>query len=597
MRIQRLNLAAFGHFTERVLVFDEPGLHIIHGSNEAGKSSALRGLKALLYGIDERTLDNFLHANDKLRIHGVLRTADGQELDFVRRKGRKNTLLTPGGEALGAEVLAPFLQGVTAELFATLFGIDHRALVQGGQEILAQQGEVGQALFSAALGSPALHKVLAELEETAKGLFLPSASKPTINAAIRAHAELRTGIRKISLSSTTWNDHLRILAATTRELEKIESQLSDKRLELTRLQRIQRILPKLARRRELNQELAALGDVRILAEDLGSRRLTALNMLETAETIFNKATARLGGLQEQREGLTVNEALLGQADSIEALYARLDSYRKALQNRPRLVAESQQLHIKGARILNEARPDLSLGDVGPLRSVLARRQQLTELATEQVSLHSREEQAQRSLNDINKRLDEARKEHAAIEEPGSTAGLRRAIAAARKQGDLDSLIQSTQHGITRLRSDCDTALARLGLWQGALEAVPVLALPGRESIQRFEDADDELLERSRRLEDKRDELSKALADASRRLAEIEGAGEVPTEAALSSARSARDGVWQLLRRQWLDGEDVSAEADAHQAEGLPLPEVFEQRLAGADELSDRLRREAERVHA
>ena len=93
MKIRELNLATFGPFTERELAFDELGLHIVYGPNEAGKSSALRGLKALLYGIDERTLDNFLHANDKLRIHGYLRSTDGHELTFVRCKGRKNTVL------------------------------------------------------------------------------------------------------------------------------------------------------------------------------------------------------------------------------------------------------------------------------------------------------------------------------------------------------------------------------------------------------------------------------------------------------------------------------------------------------------------------
>ena len=140
MRIDELNLAAFGPFTDRVLAFGEFGLHIVYGLNEAGKSSALRSLKALLYGIDERTPDNFLHANDKLRIHGFIRTTDGHKLTFVRRKGRKNTLLTPDDEVLDEQVLAPFLQGVTAELFETLFGIDHQALVQGGQEILEQKG-------------------------------------------------------------------------------------------------------------------------------------------------------------------------------------------------------------------------------------------------------------------------------------------------------------------------------------------------------------------------------------------------------------------------------------------------------------------------
>ncbi|MBL4701154.1 MAG: AAA family ATPase, partial [Phycisphaeraceae bacterium] len=105
-----MNLVAFGPFTDRVLDFDGAGLHIVFGPNEAGKSSALRGLKALLYGVEERTLDTFLHANDKLRLSGCLRTADGNELTFVRRKGRKNTLLTPDGEALDDQALRPFLQ-------------------------------------------------------------------------------------------------------------------------------------------------------------------------------------------------------------------------------------------------------------------------------------------------------------------------------------------------------------------------------------------------------------------------------------------------------------------------------------------------------
>ena len=141
MEIRQLNLAAFGPFTERTLDFSqkEAGLHIVYGPNEAGKSSALRGLKALLYNIDVRTSDNHLHANDKLRIEGCIRAADGRELSFVRRKGRKNTLLSMEGESLDDQLLVPFLQGVTQELFEMLFGIDHRALVQGGQEILEQK--------------------------------------------------------------------------------------------------------------------------------------------------------------------------------------------------------------------------------------------------------------------------------------------------------------------------------------------------------------------------------------------------------------------------------------------------------------------------
>lgn len=47
MRLKRLDLKAFGPFTDQTIEFnsEEPGLHIIFGPNEAGKSSSLRALK------------------------------------------------------------------------------------------------------------------------------------------------------------------------------------------------------------------------------------------------------------------------------------------------------------------------------------------------------------------------------------------------------------------------------------------------------------------------------------------------------------------------------------------------------------------------
>ncbi len=596
MKIQELNLAAFGPFTDRILAFDGAGLHIVFGPNEAGKSSALRGLKALLYGVEERTLDNFLHANDKLRINGCLRTADGHELMFVRRKGRKNTLLTPDGEVLDEQVLAPFLQGVTSELFETLFGIDHQALVQGGQEILEQKGDVGQALFSAALGSHALHAVLAELDDEADALFRPRGSTQTINSALKSYAELNKEVRDRSLSSREWDEHRRALGRTTKELEKIQSELAGNRVEVNRLQRIQRILPKLARRRELFQVLQSLGDVVMLSEDFSDRRQKTVNRLETAQAIVGKAAPRLEGLQEQLEGLSINQELLDQTENIEDLHARLGGHRKALQDRPHLEAEGQQLLTDAKSLLKEIRPDLELKDIEELHPVLARRQAIAELGSKNAVLISRVEQAESSLRETEKRLKIARKERDEIPESGSAEALRRAIAASRKQGDFDASIQSTRSELTSLQAECAADLSRLTLWDGELEELAGLGLPNRESINRFEDVYDELEKRLQRLEEKREEATDSLQDTSQRLDEIERVGAVPTEADLTNARSERDQVWQVLRRQWVDGEDISVEASDHQSERT-LPDVFEYRLAGADEVSDRLRREADRVHA
>jgi len=598
MEIRKLNFVAFGPFTERTLFFDQgtKGLHIVYGPNEAGKSSALRGLKALLYNIDERTPDNFLHANDKLRIEGCVRAEDGRELAFARRKGRKNTLLTVDGESLDEQVLAPFLQGVTPELFEMLFGIDHRALVQGGQEILEQKGEVGQALFSASLGSHALHAVLSQLDQEAGELFLPQGSKPMINSALKAYTDLNKQIRGRSLSSREWDEHCRALARTTKELDKIQSELTDNRVEVNRLKRIQRVLPKLARRHELLQKLEVMGVVVVLPDDFGERCQKAVSERETAQAIIQKAKSRLDGLQGQLDGLSVRQEVLEQSESIEALHARLGSYRKAMQDRPHLEAECKQLRTDTESLLKDVRPDLALADIDVLRPVLVKRQRITELGNKNSVLVSRVKLAKSKLRETEARLEEARKEHQKFSGIGLPDSLRRAITTASKSGNVDSAIQSGRSELATSTERCAADFSRLSLWNGSLEDIPGLPVPTRESINRFEDVYAEFNKCAQRFREKQEETVEALRDASRRLDEMQRAGAVPTEKELIELRTDREQAWQLLRRQWIDGEDVNTEASAIDAERV-LPDAFEYRMIGADELADRLRREAERVHS
>ena len=186
MRILELQCIAFGSFTNVHLDFSagEQGLHVVLGPNEAGKSTALRALQALLYGIPNNTSDNFKHKNTALRIGGRTRHSDGTELSFLRRKGYKDTLLDPDGRPIKDSSLDTFLQGVSAGFFATMFGLDHAALVEGGRAILQGEGEVGQSLFAAALGGINLRQILQNFEDEAKQLFLSRGQNPRINYAL-----------------------------------------------------------------------------------------------------------------------------------------------------------------------------------------------------------------------------------------------------------------------------------------------------------------------------------------------------------------------------------------------------------------------------
>jgi uncharacterized protein YhaN len=157
MKIIELKLLACGPFSDtRIdLSSDDHGLHIVYGPNEAGKSSALRGLRNLFYGIPERSPDDFLHPYAKMRLAARIRHSGGEELDFVRRKGRIHTLRAADDQSLLDETaLQRFLNGVSTELFSSLFGIDYDDLVRGGREVQSHGGS-GDEVADAAPVPPA----------------------------------------------------------------------------------------------------------------------------------------------------------------------------------------------------------------------------------------------------------------------------------------------------------------------------------------------------------------------------------------------------------------------------------------------------------
>lgn len=597
MELCRLDLAAFGPFTDHLLDFESSGatLHVVYGANEAGKSSALRGLKALFYGIPARTADNFIHAHQEMRVAGCLRSQNGELLDFVRRKGRKDTLLSVEGEPLEPMALKAFIQGVSAAFFESLFGIDHSALVRGGEEILDQKGEVGQALFSAALGSQVLHQLLDELDAEADELFRPQASTRKINTAVKAYSELQREIREKSLSSTQWNSKRSEVEKATSRLNDVTEDISASVSELNRLRRIKRVQPKLARRKELLHQLADLGEVVVLSEDFSKRRQQALRKLETAQELNHKILNNNIELNDQLKAISINGVLLDKGEAIEELHQRVGAHHKAMQDRPDLEVRCSRLLSDANRQLQEIRPNLELNDVELLRPVYGRRHRITELGARQQRLIAALSSLDKGLHETEAALQECREQLLNLAEPGSADALRSVLNAVRKEGDLEHALETGRQELEILEQQGAAELARLPLWKGGMEDVVMLPLPVRESIKRFEESYDLVDRQQRRLTEKQEELTESRYKTQGQIGEVRGACEVPTEERLDESRSERDQLWNLLRRRWVENENIDSEVSGLLDTGSSLPDQFEQRVVDADAISDRLRREADRV--
>ena len=374
MRIDRLDLIAYGPFTDKSLNLSagESGLHLIYGDNEAGKSTCLRALIAWLFGIPTRTNDSFLHSNSQLRIGGKLRLSDDKTLEFIRRKGTKGTLLRYGtDEPLDDTSLNLFLPGgIDESIFTKLWGIDHVRLVAGGQELLNQSGDLGQALFSAAVGTAGLREVLAGLQSGAEEIYKPRASTKILNQAISNYKDAQKRIKDVSLPIAEWKGLQKDLSDTLLDIGQVEKDIAFKNKEKSRFDRLNRVKGALAERRSLLGRINELGEVLLLPEDFEEKRKTAIDKLQLASEAKEKAETKLESLEKESETLSIRNELLENEEAILALYKELGAVEKTITDRPQQDGKRRLLRNEAETLLKSVRPDEKLDNADNLRPLL-----------------------------------------------------------------------------------------------------------------------------------------------------------------------------------------------------------------------------------
>jgi len=598
LKVKRLDLLAFGPFTKKTLDLSEgkPGLHVVQGPNEAGKSSTLRALKAWLFGIDARSTDNFVHDHRQLRVGGVLETSGGKEIACVRRKGNKDTLLSAESEQpIGDDTLSKLLPGLDEKLFSQLHGIDHAGLVQGGQAILEQGGDLGKSLFGAALGTKGKTDLLGELASEADKLFKSRGQNQIINAAAAKLKEARREEKHESVSVRNWKDLQKSLKEAEETVARIDEELAEARRSKSKLERFRRVAGPLAERRELLDRQAALGDVVLLPEDFGSRRQAALDKLSLAKEQLQKASAKLDRVQQEAGGLDVPQGLLENQAAIEDLQLQLGAFQKSVRDKPAQDAKRRDHRSAAQNLLASIRPDLDLESVETLKPLVNKKRLISTLAQESSLLKQKTGQLDAKQRELSDEKTSLRQQLEAMSGPGKdVASLQAAILAARKSGDLAKMLHKARDAASQQEDACSRELSRLGRFDGSLEDLACRAMPERAVLDSFEKKFDGLDEQAREIVRRQAETKQELGQHEESLKTLLRSSEVPSLEELQVSRDHREQGWELIRGKYVDGADPGAAATEY-AGDKDLPGAYEQAVLAADDVGDRLRLDAQRV--
>lgn len=596
MRLLTFDLTAFGPFTETSLDLSggHEGLHIIYGLNEAGKSAALRALKALFYGMGHQAGDNFLHKHTDLRIGATICGSDNNELAFIRRKGRKNTLLNSEEHPIPDSTLRPYLNNVPKELFFTLFGIDHKALVDGGIQLVAGGGDLGQSLFAAGMGVTGLNDVLRDLQNEAEALFTPTASKRVINSLISRYKEAVKKSSELSLSVREWTNHNKALNEAVTKREKVRMRLNKLRSDKALLDRLNEALPIITERRETLEQLKTLKDVPLLDISFSDERRNSVHEQEKAKAANNKTAEELSLIAKQIKELSIPEYLFSHEKIIGELYKRLGSELKAREDLPGLKLERETLRADAEKILSDLRPGLRLKDAETLHTTETKRSMIFELGAQYPALTNEKERTASTLDELEADLGMAKKSLRKLSAGLKIDGLKSSLRLAQKEGDLEALLAAARARMEKEEGQAQIDLKALPLWKGSLDKLEQLKVPLPETIDLFRTKLEELDGKAKELENRIKETGGGNDNLDKDIKALHIAGAVPTEQELIEARRKRDMGWSLVRKNWIESEDVSKESILFDP-GVPLHESYEKSVHLADDVADRLRREAKRV--
>lgn len=599
MRLRRLHLKAFGPFTDRVLDFGatERGLVLVHGPNEAGKSSALRAISDLRFGIPLQSKDNFVHPHPDMRIGGEFVDRHGTPYSLMRRKGRGATLLFAdfGRSEQGTERPVPpevdalLTCGLTKDTYDAMFGLDHERLREGGQALLNGEGDVGAALFEASAGVRSIPEVLERLDASARKFFMPGARgrNARINEALAAYETHHDEFRRAQIRPAQWAELSKKHDVAAGELGDLEHRRVELHGKLLLIKELRAVAPLLSTLDNAVRLLADLKSVTLLIGTASVERAAAEAGLSDAQHNASVAAAEVTRQAQRLNELTLDTAILAVGPAVKRLAASaeaIDQHRRDIADAEIDVeSETQQVAIFATRIA----PWLTAGEVLDKAPTLAKRVGIekllrsVELAQQAFDLH----------------LEAGRQ---SVESQESVAK------------DLPSAESRTALRIAQTEvSRSDAALKRLSALPGEIKAagravtmaLEAVGMPDEAAFRRARPLLDAQIDAALKEESSSatrydgfvsriNEIAQALPSNIEQRDRLLAQGAVATRDDVEAARSHRQSGWALVRGAYIDRTHPT---DDNYGNGIPLPQAYELAVVHADRLVDELASDTKRA--
>lgn len=398
MRLEKLKVNGFGRLHGLRVDLEGP-VTVLYGPNEAGKSTLLGFVRAMLFGIPSRTYGAERYEPARGGAHGgtlEIVGDDGVRWLIERHAQPPEGGAPPGGrgertritrtgpdgqlrECTQEELQRELLGGMSKGTFRQLFAVTLTEL----QEVSALQSEeMSRFLFHAGIGGGAAvlrgeKKLVQEMDK----LYRPRGRNQEMAQILLAAERLERQAGEAKSLLPRYHEVMKELAETEALMEAGEKELELLAKDAAKLNKAAACRTEWLQREALHTELAGIPERKPFPEQ-GLARWEALR--EEKERLRLEAGElgrKISALRDERDAIHPNRTLLEREAELRSLAERLAGYESRIRELTDLDTEVARLEEKLAQCLGSIHPDWTVEQLRGFAGTVGERETVRQFAT------------------------------------------------------------------------------------------------------------------------------------------------------------------------------------------------------------------------
>ncbi len=361
MRITDLHISSFGHWNGLQLANLSDHITVIHGPNEAGKSTLLQFVRAVLYGFSVKRHRRFVPPVYDGRVGGSVSVSAPNGRFTVRRllptSGRLEdheqselSVKSIDGSVQGKQVLSTLLSGVDDSIFHNVFAVGLTEMQHLGT---LSDTDAGQQLYGLAMGADrvSLIDVKRELENARQSILSNDDSSSELPTLFERRDHLRREIQAAAEDNLRWSSILEERKSIDSQIAKLEKE----RKRFVGQGRLKEITAEVKRlwgeARKLNSSLKRLGNI---PKNAGA----SLERIRKASAEITERRAKWEQLKKQRAKLNAKASELRTGESLSAHVAEIEQMHSRRGKINSLQSDIQRLETQLEEVEFEMQSEL-----------------------------------------------------------------------------------------------------------------------------------------------------------------------------------------------------------------------------------------------